>query len=478
MTREKQYLETLVEKKDGKMLAIASDDTLDRMGDSLSADKWDLTNFLKNPVLQLSHDYNQPPIGIAKNLRVKGKKLFFEPVFHEITQVAKEIKALYEAGIMRAFSVGFIPAKEKEGVYELLEISAVSIPANPNALILAKSFDAKTIKEVSAWVGKEVNRKTECPEKEILNKNKSTEKETNIEEKKEQPSQKSMEEILNDIDELYREAKLILGDEKFEKSVSKSPKCRMNNETEAQCRSRKIGEMIDEGYKKDQAVAVAYKLCSVFCENKKEGLSSSLEEKICDILDNFEGEEKNLEVRGKWEETEKELIEGILDDKITVEDYKTKIEKLNLVEDEKYSLLLALQSFLENAKEKKGGQGSGRYPKGSGKGKLKSKAYLEGLLKNLEGKHSHTAVEKAQIISEWRGLFKSMQKENNDILQRIEKNSIDILTALNQSSEKDIKSREPKEAEKVEKDLLILRALQTIAKNSNFALNKIKKESK
>lgn len=164
---EKQYFESFVEKKEGKMLAVASDDTFDRMGDSLSADKWDLKNFLKNPVLQLSHNYDAPPVGIAKNIRIEGKRLLFEPIFHEITQVAKEIKQLYEAGIMRAFSVGFIPPKGEEkdatGKYELLEISAVAIPANPNALITAKKFDAKTIKEVSAWVCKMVNGKIECP---------------------------------------------------------------------------------------------------------------------------------------------------------------------------------------------------------------------------------------------------------------------------------------------------------------------------
>ena len=170
METKKQYFESFVEKKEGKMFAVASDATVDRMGDSLSADKWDVTNFVKNPVLQLSHDYNQPPVGIAKNLEIKAGKLFFEPVFHEITQTAREIKKLYKAGIMKAFSVGFIPAKEKDGKYELLEISAVAVPANPNALLLVKSFDAKTVKQVSAWVSKNVGGKEDFSKIERWNK--------------------------------------------------------------------------------------------------------------------------------------------------------------------------------------------------------------------------------------------------------------------------------------------------------------------
>lgn len=170
----KQYLESFVEKKDGKMLAIASDETVDRQGDLLSIDRWDFGNFMKNPVLQLSHNYSEPPVGIAKNLSIRGKRLYFEPVFHEITQKAKEIKQLYEAGIMKAFSVGFIPPKDKSGKYELLEISAVAIPANPNALIISsKAVDAKTVKEVSAWVCKMVNGKIECPKQNDKRWNKS-----------------------------------------------------------------------------------------------------------------------------------------------------------------------------------------------------------------------------------------------------------------------------------------------------------------
>ena len=142
-------IKALVEQINGKMVAVASDDSVDRHGDSIKQDKWDLRNFRKNPVLLLSHNYNQPPVGIAKKFKLDGNKLIFEPVFHNITQQAKEVAQMYSEGIMRAFSVGFI---DKEDKYELLEISAVSVPANANALVFEKSVSNEEKEEIDKWL--------------------------------------------------------------------------------------------------------------------------------------------------------------------------------------------------------------------------------------------------------------------------------------------------------------------------------------
>jgi len=164
---EKKSIEALVEKKGGKLVAIASTETKDRMGDVIKAEGWDLKNFKKNPVIQFAHKYDQPPIGIAENIRVQDKKLIFEPVFHEITQLARDVKRMFEEGIMRAFSVGFIPKKfinekgeevepkMRDNIIaeaELLEISAVPIPANAEALTLPKEYTEKESKEVCNWI--------------------------------------------------------------------------------------------------------------------------------------------------------------------------------------------------------------------------------------------------------------------------------------------------------------------------------------
>jgi len=151
----KKEIKALVENINGKMVAVASDDSQDRQGDAIPQDRWKLFNFLKNPVLLMSHQYHLPPVGIVKNIRIEGNKLIFEPVFHEITQAAREVKQMYLDGIMRAFSVGFMPTKDKSN--ELLEISAVSVPANANALMFSKSISDTEKKSIDEWVQKEAN---------------------------------------------------------------------------------------------------------------------------------------------------------------------------------------------------------------------------------------------------------------------------------------------------------------------------------
>ena len=150
-------IKALVEKKGEKMIAIASDSSNDRQGDSIKQDNWDLRNFRKNPVLLLSHQHHLPPVGVAKNIRIDGKKMTFEPVFHDITQQAREVKQMYIDGIMKAFSVGFMDSEKKN---ELLEISAVSVPANANALVFSKSFTEKDEIEIKSWVEKKKKKKS------------------------------------------------------------------------------------------------------------------------------------------------------------------------------------------------------------------------------------------------------------------------------------------------------------------------------
>ena len=148
-----QFIDITIEQKDGRMIAVASDETIDRDGQSIKIGSWDLGNFKKNPVIQFGHRYDVPPIGVARKIWVEGRKLLFEPVFHKITELSRDIAAMYEQGFMNSFSVGFM-AKEKSN--ELVEISAVPIPANPNAIVLSKSLEQPVTEEVQteikAWI--------------------------------------------------------------------------------------------------------------------------------------------------------------------------------------------------------------------------------------------------------------------------------------------------------------------------------------
>ena len=134
------------------MTFILSDATPDRMGDVIDVDGWDLKNFSKNPVALFNHNPNFP-IGKWHNLRVQNGELRGDLRLAPAgtSDRIDEIRALVEADILRAVSVGFLPrqseplTKNGGGLQfkntELVETSLVSIPANPNALAVAKSLN-------------------------------------------------------------------------------------------------------------------------------------------------------------------------------------------------------------------------------------------------------------------------------------------------------------------------------------------------
>ena len=133
---------------------VMSDETVDRMGDVIRADGWDLTSFKNNnPIALFGHDHSFP-IGEWKNVRVEGKRLIGELKMAATgtSERIDEIRKLLEQRILKAVSVGFRikdyePMDEKEPFggwdikkAELHETSVVSVPANPSAVLLAKSM--------------------------------------------------------------------------------------------------------------------------------------------------------------------------------------------------------------------------------------------------------------------------------------------------------------------------------------------------
>lgn len=138
-------------------IAIASTDVVDRHGERINQEGWDLKNFKKNPVMLWAHDHKEIAVGVCKNIQIQrsggSPRLVFTPEFHDKTDKAKALKALFEEGWLNSFSVGFIPKEfdGKENMYtkqELLEISAVNVPANPDARMLAyKALEDKGFKK-------------------------------------------------------------------------------------------------------------------------------------------------------------------------------------------------------------------------------------------------------------------------------------------------------------------------------------------
>lgn len=161
---EKQYLNLELKASDnGELTIVATDETLDRYNEVVPIDAWDMRNYKKNPVLLVNHDYKvENIVGRAKNLKITDGKMTFTPDFHSITQLARDVAEMVKQNVLNTVSVGFLnhqPMKDGEKVsQELLEISFVPVPANPNALVLAaKSVNAAEKKEIEKWVEKELD---------------------------------------------------------------------------------------------------------------------------------------------------------------------------------------------------------------------------------------------------------------------------------------------------------------------------------
>jgi len=149
---------------DGTTKVIASTPSVDRYGDVVAPD-WHLERFSANPVVVWSHDYNLPPVGKVTDLTMDGDALVASIKWDDSdpASLGATVSRQFKEGFLSAVSVGFAPNKStprkdlpedhpaagKTGAYlegnELLEISAVAIPANPEAVaIRAKMWGLET----------------------------------------------------------------------------------------------------------------------------------------------------------------------------------------------------------------------------------------------------------------------------------------------------------------------------------------------
>ena len=123
----------------GTFKFVISTSAVDRQGESIDQSGWDFTNFMKNPVLLWGHDYDELPVGAFTRLYTEGEATYGEGKFApaDANPFAQQLRKLYDLQMANATSVGFL-AKEMQGNVitkaELLEVSMVNVPANPEAL--------------------------------------------------------------------------------------------------------------------------------------------------------------------------------------------------------------------------------------------------------------------------------------------------------------------------------------------------------
>lgn len=157
---------------EGEFEVIATSEALDRDGEVIKADGWKLEPFKKNPVLLWAHDFRIPPIGAVTSLTRDGDKLIARGVFAK-TEFAQEIRSLYDTGVLKTVSVGFIPLERRDNTIlsaELLELSFVPVPANSEAVSLRQmeavvAKGAKMAEQSEKTEGEEEEPEAEEPAK-------------------------------------------------------------------------------------------------------------------------------------------------------------------------------------------------------------------------------------------------------------------------------------------------------------------------
>ncbi len=144
----------------GPLVFVASTGEADRHGDTVAPEGWRLDAYRENPVVLWAHDYGEPAIGRAEAVWSDGRALRARLEFAP-TEFAGQVERLYRQGYQRGVSVGFRPLRFEErrdpvnGAFlgirfleqELLEISAVPVPANGGALLAEEAALTPTLSQ-------------------------------------------------------------------------------------------------------------------------------------------------------------------------------------------------------------------------------------------------------------------------------------------------------------------------------------------
>lgn len=156
---------------DGRLVQLwtISTNAVDRDGDTISVDGWDLRNFRKGGSVLWAHG-NDPtvgevPIGKPTKTFVQDGKLKSEVEFtsQDLNPFGFMVWRLAEEGFVRGSSVGFRPIDfepntERDGFMpvdfskqELLEFSITPVPSNPEALLEAKGHGID-LNPLQGWI--------------------------------------------------------------------------------------------------------------------------------------------------------------------------------------------------------------------------------------------------------------------------------------------------------------------------------------
>ena len=168
---------------------VTSTENIDRDGDVLEINGWELENYKRSPVILFGHDYQSLPVGkcIGIYKDTDNRKLVQDIMFptKDEYEFADTVYRLARSGYLSSTSVGFIgletePRLNEKGEYvgrkykkmELLETSIVPVPSNPFATMMTEARSKGIINDDEL---KELTRKAVVPYKSYPTEPESTE---------------------------------------------------------------------------------------------------------------------------------------------------------------------------------------------------------------------------------------------------------------------------------------------------------------
>jgi len=316
LIKDKEFFQIVCDQKsvkeitDGETKAYeiewyASTKDKDRMNDVVEPTAFEetLKQYMTNPIVLLQHDMDKP-IGTVTEASIDEKGLFIKA---KITEDTDGVFSKLKNGVLRTFSIGYsvkdyetIENVDSEGNYsytniikmlELFEISLVSVPANPFALV--KSFDScfKAEEEIEAKEEEKGENVEETPvENEGENETSEVEEENqeNVqeEEKTEENENVEADEKVEDEEKEEIEEEVKEESEEETKEIEEKTEEIPNEEVETQETCEEEAEKVEDNEKADENSEIS---TDCDCDN-----SENVAENVTD--DENVGETNNEEV--------------------------------------------------------------------------------------------------------------------------------------------------------------------------------------
>ncbi len=160
----KQLPTTITPVGDHQVQLVVSTGAIDRDGDTIDPNGWHLDAFRKNPVVLWAHDYSSLPVAKCVDIQVRAGQLGAVAEFPtaELYPFGDQVYKHIHAGFLTGFSVGFRPlvpptdngaGGQHFSEQELLEFSAVPVPANADSLVVSRALRPTDAGAVWKWLG-------------------------------------------------------------------------------------------------------------------------------------------------------------------------------------------------------------------------------------------------------------------------------------------------------------------------------------